>query len=50
MKKQDKELSVKWYCCKECGKKLLKVRSDTSAKNLIVYCRGCRREWILNIH
>ena len=40
-----------WIRCPVCrrNKKLLQVLPDTSAKNLEVYCRICKRTMILNI-
>ena len=31
----------RWYCCPQCGKKLLKVYPDTRAQNLHLYCKRC---------
>ncbi len=39
-----------WLLCPACGRqKVLQVRPDTSAKNLIVYCRMCREESMVDI-
>ncbi|MCR1907066.1 cysteine-rich KTR domain-containing protein [Intestinimonas butyriciproducens] len=50
-KKTDK-LIIKdgWLMCPSCRRrKVLQVRPDTSAKNLIVYCRDCRTETMVDI-
>lgn len=46
-----------WIYCPVCGKspklrrggKLLRVRKDTRARNLPLYCSACRREYIISI-
>ena len=38
-----------WISCPGCGRHLLRIEEDTTANKLPVYCRGCRREIILNI-
>ena len=40
-----------WITCPVCQRNihLLKIRSDTEARNLQVFCRTCRREIILDI-
>lgn len=45
------KLSVKdgWISCPGCGRHLLRIEPETEAKQLPVYCRGCRREIIVNI-
>lgn len=45
--KQNKGYAI----CPTCRMtKLIRVRSDTEAKNLQLYCRQCKREWIVDIH
>lgn len=39
----------KWLTCPKCGKRLLKVLPDTSARNLLLFCRKCKAENIVNI-
>jgi hypothetical protein len=47
-----------WVYCPICGKgtklrrggKLLRVRIDTTAKNLPLYCSSCKREYIVSIN
>lgn len=40
-----------WVTCPGCrkNKKLLKIRPDTEARSLVIYCRGCKREIVLDI-
>ncbi len=39
-----------WLLCPVCGRqKVLQVRPDTSARHLIVYCRMCRMETVVDI-
>lgn len=40
-----------WVPCPACGRnhRLLKIRPDTEAKRLVVYCRSCKREIELDI-
>ena len=39
-----------WLMCPSCRRrKVLQVRPDTTAKNLIVYCRDCRTETMVDI-
>ena len=40
---------VHWYKCEICGKNIMKIRPDTEAKNLIVYCKCCKQEQLINI-
>lgn len=48
-----KLLTVKdgWVSCPECGRNhhLLRITPETEARRLIVYCRSCKREIILDI-
>jgi hypothetical protein len=39
----------KWLTCPCCGKRLLKVLPDTSARNLLLFCRKCKAETLVNI-
>lgn len=41
-----------WLTCPRCrqNNRLLKIRSDTAAENLQLYCRECKSEIIVNIH
>lgn len=40
----------RWLSCPLCGRgKVLKLLPTTSATDLIVYCRNCKRESIVNI-
>lgn len=45
------KLTVKdgWISCPYCKRKLMRIRQDTLARSLQVYCRDCKREIILNI-
>ncbi|OUO36423.1 hypothetical protein B5F88_13980 [Flavonifractor sp. An306] len=39
-----------WLMCPSCRRrKVLQVRPETTAKNLIVYCRDCRTETMVDI-
>lgn len=40
-----------YLVCPNCNRnrRLLKIRSDTDAKNLIVYCKICRHENLIDI-
>lgn len=39
-----------WGICPACHQgKVLKVRQDTRAENLIVFCKKCGRESVVNI-
>lgn len=39
-----------WLICPACGQwKVLRLRPDTEAKNLLVYCKRCHRESVVNI-
>lgn len=45
------KVEVNWIACPNCGhKKLMKVRPDTVASNLIVYCKRCKNENLININ
>lgn len=47
------KLTVKdgWLACPVCNRNihLLKIRPDTQAQNLQVFCRTCRSEIVVNI-
>ena len=38
-----------WLLCPVCKRRVLRLRPDTTAHNLPVYCKRCRRETIVNI-
>lgn len=39
-----------WLMCPSCRRrKVLQLRPDTTAKNLIVFCRDCRTETVVDI-
>ena len=43
-------MTEKWVLCPICGGKTRqKMRSDTAAKNLIVFCPKCKRETVMDI-
>ncbi len=40
----------RWVFCPICGGKTrTKIRPDTEAKNLIVFCPKCKRESVVNV-
>ena len=41
-----------WLSCPKCrrNKRLLKITSKTTAKNLCVFCRNCKTEFLIDIH
>lgn len=49
MDKQFKEITDGWLKCPVCHKKVMRLLPTTEAKDLIVYCRRCRRESVLDI-
>lgn len=38
-----------WLLCPHCRRKLVKLLPETSANNLVVFCRKCGHESIVNI-
>lgn len=43
-------MTEKWVLCPICGGKTRqKMRQDTEAKNLIVFCPKCKRESVVDI-
>lgn len=43
-------MTEKWVLCPICGGKTRqKMRKDTVAKNLIVFCPKCKRESVVDI-
>ena len=38
-----------WIECPYCHHKLLRIKPETQAKSLPVYCRVCKREIIIDI-
>lgn len=43
-------VSQSWLMCPACGRgKVLKLLPDTECKNLIVFCRRCKKETAINI-
>lgn len=43
-------MTEKWVLCPICGgKTCTKIRPDTEAKNLIVFCPKCKRESVVDI-
>ena len=38
-----------WYHCPTCGKRLVKVLSDSIMYNMPVWCRGCKVAWFPSI-
>lgn len=38
-----------WLHCPVCGQKLIKLLPNTRASNLLVYCRKCGEESVVNI-
>ena len=49
---RETELDFKygWVGCPACGnKKIKRIRRDTQARNLPLYCRKCKREYLVEI-
>ena len=47
---EQKGMTEKWVLCPICGGKTrTKIRPDTEAKNLIVFCPKCKRETVMDI-
>ena len=43
-------MTQKWVHCPICGGKTrTKIREDTEAKNLIVFCPKCKKESVIDI-
>ena len=38
-----------WICCPNCHKKLQRVRPETEAENLPIWCPRCRVEYTTEI-
>lgn len=38
-----------WLHCRHCNTKLLRIRPDTRAENLEVYCKRCKKSHLLSI-
>lgn len=36
-------------CCPRCGKKILRILPETSARSLSAWCRSCGKYYIVNI-
>lgn len=53
MQKRGKMLTVKngWAACPVCRKnrRLIQIKPDTEAHNLVVFCRDCKTEHIVDI-
>ena len=51
--KRGKMLTVRdgWVACPTCrrNRRLLQVKPDTEARNLVVFCRDCKTEHIVDI-
>ena len=42
--------NYKWLVCPNCNnQKIMKVRDDTTAENLIVFCKRCKCENLIDI-
>lgn len=41
-----------WLSCPKCrrNKRILKIRPETTATNLCVFCRYCKTEFLIDIH
>lgn len=47
---EQKAMTEKWVLCPICGGKTrTKIRPDTEAKNLIVFCPKCKNESVVDI-
>lgn len=38
-----------FICCPKCGKKILKIKSNSIIKNVELYCRHCKNKFDINI-
>lgn len=38
-----------WGLCPVCARKVMRVRDDTFARNLVLYCKGCKTHSLVNI-
>ena len=43
--------SAGWLTCPKCriNRRLMRIRPDTEAKRLVVYCRTCKNEIVIDV-
>lgn len=51
--KQPKKINTKYVkgdcvVCPDCGKRIMRLREDTYFSNLVVYCKRCKKEYVIS--
>ena len=47
LKENDTTIRDSWFTCPYCGKKLFRTCSTSYVADIMIYCKGCKKE--LNI-